>query len=105
MGATTFVVTAKGKTAAEAFAAACQLARVEARAYAEDDEEDYDFDGTIASKSRFVLLTLPRGKSARDYAEQLLETDGGGPITDKWGPAGCLPAGKGEWVFFGWAPT
>ena len=38
----------------------------------------------------------------RSIADTLLLIDDS-RITDKWGPAGCLRAGNGEYVFFGWA--
>ncbi|WP_165848748.1 hypothetical protein [Mesorhizobium delmotii] len=50
------------------------------------------------------MVDLPPGIEPADYARLL--TDKQDPrIDDKWGPAGCLDLGGGEYYFFGWAST
>lgn len=94
MGATTFRTKASGKTAAEAFSAARQKAQY--------DRGHGGYTGTIAEKSSFVMIALPDGMAAADYAQKLVD-DGDRRIDDKWGPAGCIKTGDGEFLFFGWA--
>ena len=110
MGATTFVTTAKGTTADDAFRAATEDARYE---YGHGG-----YTGTIAEKSEYRLFTLPEGMTPRqvirlalsgaptpeelaghrELLEQIAET-----ADDKWGPAACLKTGEEEYTFFGWA--
>jgi hypothetical protein len=100
MGASTFMVTSKGKDAKTAFNKAV-------------DEAAYEcghggYTGTIAEKSSFVMIkvpstTLPMDKKlARTYADKLID-EGDSRVDDKWGPAGCIDLGNGEYLFFGWA--
>lgn len=94
MGATTFFHEAKGKTATEAF----NNAR-------EDALYDYGhsgYTGTIAEKHKFTVIPLPEGKSAAQYANELIDADDK-RIEDKWGPAGAIQIDKESWLFFGWA--
>lgn len=94
MGATTFGTTARGKTAREAFTAAVTQARFESGSGG--------YSGTIAEKRDYVMIALPAGRVANDYARELI--DAGDPrIDDKWGPAGCIALGEDKWLFFGWA--
>ncbi|SJM34020.1 hypothetical protein BQ8482_380203 [Mesorhizobium delmotii] len=54
--------------------------------------------------TKFTMVDLPPGIEPADYARLL--TDKQDPrIDDKWGPAGCLDLGGGEYYFFGWAST
>jgi hypothetical protein len=94
MGATAFETIAKGRTAAEAFKAAVKDAKYE---YGHGG-----YSGTIAEKNTFVEIPLPPGVTARHHAWKLIENDDP-RIHDKWGPAGCIQLGKGEFLFFGWA--
>lgn len=105
MGASTFITTAKGRTAREAFVAAKTEARYE--------HGHGGYTGTIAEKDRYVMITMPAGftegtredkliEDAYDYAEQLLDSDDK-RISDKWGPAGCIKVDADTWLFFGWA--
>lgn len=97
MGATTFTTTAKGKTAAEAFEAACRQARY--------DHGHAGYTGTIAEKTEFVAIPLPPGSdvnTAEAFADALIRA-GDKRVDSKWGPAGCFDLGNGEFMFFGWA--
>jgi hypothetical protein len=96
MGAETFTTRAKGKTAKEAFNAAREEAQYE---YGHGG-----YTGTIAEKSEFVMIPLPAGKKAEEYADELIEADDQ-RITSKWGPAGCFDLGNGTFLFFGWASS
>lgn len=94
MGAVNFSTYAKGKTAREAF----ESAREEAQyLYGHGG-----YTGTIAEKSRFVMIDLPAGKTPNEYADELMD-NGDRRINDKWGPAGCIASGQDTYVFFGWA--
>lgn len=96
MGAITFTVTRRGKTAKDAF----DDARDDARA----EVEDGGYSGTIAEKRTFVMVDVPSdwgGGGAQAFAEVALQSDV--RIQDKWGPAGCISLGDGKWLFFGWA--
>lgn len=98
MGAETFYVRSKGKTAQAAFDAAVKDAQYE--------HGHGGYSGTIAEKGSFVMIpcTATDPKEIFMLAEKLVD-DGDSRIDDKWGPAGCLPLGKGEWLFFGWASS
>jgi hypothetical protein len=102
MGASTFLNIAKGKTAQEAFTTAREQALY--------DYGHSGYSGTIAEKSSFVVVPFKGNselrtdniKEARRFADGLI--DAGDPrIDDKWGPAGCIDLGEGEFLFFGWA--
>jgi len=96
MGADTFMNWAKGKTAKLAFNAAVEEACYE--------HGHGGYTGTIAEKSSFVMIALPAGQDAGEYASKLLDADDP-RIDDKWGPAGCIELGDDEWLFFGWASS
>ncbi len=96
MGADTFTTRAKGKTAKEAFATA-------------QDQAQYDhghsgYSGTIAEKDAFTMIPVPADTNPGAYAYKLIE-ENDRRISDKWGPAGCIDLGKGEYLFFGWASS
>jgi hypothetical protein len=96
MGAQTFTHKAKGKTAKDAFQQAVSDARYE--------HGHGGYTGTLAEKSDFVMIALPKDESAVDYAYSLI--DSCDPrIDDKWGPAGCIDMGDGNYLFFGWASS
>jgi hypothetical protein len=94
MGACTFSTVAKGKTAKEAFASAVEQARY--------DHGHAGYTGTIAEKRSFVVLAVPKGQDPVEYA---LSDAALALVDDKWGPAGCVALGNGEWMFFGWASS
>lgn len=100
MGAETFVVTSKGKTAREAF-----------RKVVEDARHEYGhggYTGSIAEKTEFrmVSFTGEEMKDARGTAEELC-CDGpeNAFYQDKWGPAACVSLGNDSYLFFGWASS
>lgn len=94
MGATTFSVSAKGKTAQEAFDKAVASAK---RSYGHDG-----YTGSIAEKRSFAMITPPKGEDAIAYANKLMDDDDP-RISDKWGPAGCIKLDPTTFLFFGWA--
>lgn len=96
MGANTFSQVAKGKTSKEAFSAA--------RERAIWDYGHAGYTGTLAEKSEYVIIPLAPGKTPDQYANELIDADDR-RISDKWGPAGCIPCGNGEYLFFGWASS
>ena len=96
MGAETFETRAKGKTAEIAFREAVKQAQY--------DHGHGGYAGTIAEKREFTLIAVPEGKAPAEYASELID-DGDARIDDKWGPAGCVKVGEGEWLFFGWASS
>jgi hypothetical protein len=96
MGADTFFNTVTGKTANEAFK------NIVADAQYEHGHGGYT--GTIAEKGSFVMINLPKGQDAREYANKLID-DCDPRVDDKWGPAGCIEVKKGEFLFFGWASS
>jgi hypothetical protein len=96
MGAESFINTAAGKTAQEAFDAITHQARY--------NYGHAGYTGTIAEKHEFVMIDVPEGLDPVLYAQQLIEDDDG-RIDDKWGPAGCIDVGGGTYLFFGWASS
>jgi len=112
MGAVDFSHFAKGKTAQEAFIAA--------RDQAHYDHGHAGYTGTIAEKHSFVMIPFQppepeqnadpqailkrRRAMAEDFAYTLIDDDDR-RIVDKWGPAGCIDLGGGEYLFFGWASS
>ena len=97
MGATTFITVIKEDVSATmAFQAAVQNARHE---YGHGG-----YTGTIGEKSLYTMIQeepmeLP---DARILAERLIDEDDP-RISDKWGPAGCIPLKPHGHLFFGWA--
>lgn len=96
MGANTFSVTVKGKSAQTAFAAARKEALYQ--------HGHSGYSGSIAEKQEFVVITMPKGTDARAFADKLIEARDS-RIDDKWGPAGCISLGNNEYLFFGWASS
>lgn len=94
MGATTFCNRESGASALEAFKAAREEALY--------DHGHSGYSGTIAEKSKFVMIALPEGEDAMTYAWKLID-EGDPRVDDKWGPAGCIDEGDGNYLFFGWA--
>lgn len=94
MGAQDFTQTAQGKTAKEAFRSAVESAAFE--------HGHGGYTGSLAEKNEFVMIPLPDGKDASEYAWELILADDR-RISDKWGPAGCFDLGDGNFYFFGTA--
>lgn len=101
MGADVFYSQATGRNAQEAFRAAKE------EAYWEHGHGGYS--GSIAEKGSFVIINLPEGREAFEFADELIENEDP-RVDDKWGPAGCIPLGapkgddtQGRYLFFGWA--
>lgn len=95
MGAESFSIRAKGRTAAEAFKAAV--------AQAQYDYGHSGYTGTIAEKDTFIMLPAPPDEdfTGRYYPED----PNWQKVDDKWGPAGCFDLGNGWFLFFGWASS
>lgn len=114
MGASEFTQIERGDTAAKAFRAAVDQAKY--------DHGHSGYSGTIAEKHEFVVIKapevaalpqpkgpddealLPRRDAAIKAAEALMEAEDQ-RIRDKWGPAGCIDIGDGEFLFFGRASS
>jgi hypothetical protein len=94
MGASTFSTVAQGKTAKDAFKNAVEGAK--------HQHGHGGYTSTIAEKRSFTMISLPEGKDANQYVNELIDNDDP-RIEDKWGPAGCIALGDGKWLFFGWA--
>lgn len=94
MGATTFFTKSKGANAQVAFAAA--------RERAAHDRGHGGYTGTIAEKDSYTMFTCPVSTDPVDHADALIEACHP-KINNKWGPAGCIACGPGEYLFFGWA--
>lgn len=103
MGASEFVTVARGRNAAEAFSRAVEDAR--------HMHGHGGYTGTIAEKSEFVKIDRASASVSEscDIAWELIDQDDR-RIRDKWGPAGCLYAGRDDsgsktYVFFGVASS
>ena len=103
MGAEEFWHKEVGRTPEEAFHKAVE------RACYEHGHGGYT--GTIAEKSDFVMIEVPKGYPAADYADKLMSDDDP-RIADKWGPAGCVCLGPSKsnpklkvYLFFGIASS
>jgi len=96
MGASDFMVRSNGSTAREAFQSAV-----------EDAQYEYGhggYSGTIAEKRSFKEITVPKDEDPAGFANDLMDEDDD-RVCDKWGPAGCVKVGDGEYLFFGWASS
>jgi len=96
MGAEWFMCRVNGDDPDEAFVTA-----VERAAYMNGHG---GYTGTIAEKRSYVEIECPDGKKAEEYIEEMCEEDDE-RVSDKWGPAGCMQVGDGEYCFFGWASS
>lgn len=118
MGAVNFETKSFGKTPEEAFKKAVEEAK---RMHG-----SRGYTGTIAEKSSFTKIDVPKGKTRIKYVRDMVdprndEVDGT-KVDDKWGPAGAIKLrgktarnyrkrydleGKhGDvWLFFGWASS
>lgn len=54
------------------------------------------YTGTIAEKSDFKMVTVPKGKDPYDFVQECLDNDDHF-CQDKWGPAGCVEV-KGKYL-------
>lgn len=115
MGGESFINTAWGKTAEEAFRKVVQQAQY--------DYGHAGYTGTIAEKVTFVMIPLPEHKDPIDFANDMINNDE--RVGDKWGDAGCteIPVeceaelvkretpsnskseGDKLFLFFGWASS
>ena len=91
MGATTFGVMSKGKDVQQAFDNAKEEAYY--------DHGHGGYTGTIAEKSGYKLLTVPKDKSLNEFIDSTIEDN------DKWDDAFCVEVGEDEFYFYGWAST
>lgn len=96
MGAMSFYQRARGSTAREAFQGACRQAL--------HQSGHGRYTGTIAEKSDYTMIKCPPSMKPEAYAEELI-TSGDSRVKDKWGPAGCIDCGGGEFLFFGIASS
>ena len=96
MGAEVFVHTVGGASARDAFERA-----VKSASYAYGHA---GYTGTIAEKDDYIMIEMPSGfeGGAERYASVLINQCDE-RIDDKWGPAGCIDHGDGNYTFFGWA--
>lgn len=105
MGAQPFVIDSEGETPNEAFWNAVEQAW-----------HDYGYagyTGTVAEKNDFIIINPETdGENTDDWSQNDYETyawwmvEQDDPrIADKWGPAGCICYGEGEYIFFGWASS
>lgn len=93
MGADTFEVLAKGKTAREAFNKTVKKAQY--------DFGHNGYTGTIAEKDDFEMVKLLEGADLDIFIENQMDDK----FSDKWGPAGCIEKSPGVFIFFGWASS
>ena len=96
MGAEQFMVRASGESMRDAFKEA-----VEDALY---DNGHSGYSGSIAEKSSFVAIPIPKGEKPVALANKLLDEDDS-RISDKWGDAGGIDCGDGTYIFFGWASS
>ncbi len=96
MGAEVFTVDSTGDNVLEAFRGAVEDAEYESG--------HGGYSGTIAEKEDFVLIDLPEGQDPHKFADELIHANDP-RIDNKWGPAGAIKTGDGEWLFFGWASS
>ncbi len=96
MGAQSFRHQARGVNATKAFKAAREEA-----AY---NHGHAGYTGTVTEKLDFVMIPLPEGRTAHEYADELISI-GDDRIADNWGPAGCIQVSEDLFLFFGWASS
>jgi hypothetical protein len=94
MGAEFFYHRSEGKTAKSAFLKAVDQAQY--------DHGHSGYTGTIAEKTSFVMIDLPKSEDPYTYASELCKKCDH-RIDDKWGPAGCFDLKDWSFYFFGWA--
>lgn len=94
MGANDFQTEGRGANAALAFRNAVDAAQYE--------NGNGGYTGTIAEKSSYTLVNPAEGETWQQCLERHEQQETFG---DKWGPAGCVMAEVGVYVFFGWASS
>jgi hypothetical protein len=103
MGAETFRVTARAKTASEAFETLYQKAKY--------DHGHAGYTGTIAEKPGFRIFETPEGMTPKEfiqaiesdkfaYDEKVMEY-----YDDKWAVAVCVQVEEDLWTFLGCASS
>lgn len=92
MGAVVFMTMGLGKTAKKAFDDLVYEARYQ--------HGHGGYTGTIAEKNSFVVVEVPDGMTAFQYAEKLIDDDDR-RVCEKWGDAGCIHVKDDEYLFFG----
>jgi hypothetical protein len=103
MGADTFRVTARAKTASEAFETLYQKAKY--------DHGHAGYTGTIAEKPGFRIFETPEGMTPKEfiqaiesdkfaYDEKVMEY-----YDDKWAMAVCVQVEEDLWTFLGCASS
>ena len=108
MGANQFQADSAGKTASEAFQSAVR--------YGLHMYGHRGYTGSIAEKHEFVMLDVPPNVKPQDFANWILHRNAPPEhqeavaraqraVDDKWGPAGCIDAGDGSYIFLGWASS
>jgi len=88
-----FICSAKGKDAYEAFRVAVREAQF-AHRHAKNT-------GTIADKMDFKMIMCQQNEIAISAAIEAHVRSEESPIKNPFGPAGCIDAGNGEYIFFG----
>jgi hypothetical protein len=106
MGAEWFTTPASGNDLQDAFVRAAQNAQWE--------YGHRGYTGTIAEKIDSGVVDVLNGEilGTRAEAEMIadrFQRDEGGPLDDKWGPAGAVAykddSGEVAYLFFGWASS
>ncbi len=97
-----FCDTGKGTSAQEVFDMLVKEAQY--------DHGHSGYTGTIAEKSSFLMVKVPKKfLTCPDvYVERVMygdEPDAKKIMDDKWGPAGCVDCGDGVYIFFGCASS
>lgn len=96
MGAQSFFEVQAGDSSEEAFREAVSEAAYE--------NGHGGYTGTIAEKYEYILIECPVGVTPFTHAEHLIDDDSS-PVSDKWGPAGCIDMKDGTYLFFGSASS
>ena len=99
MGASTFMSVGSGVNAKAAFDTARGLLL---DLYNREGVECDGYAGSIIEKETFIEIPVPKGQEPSDFALELISNDDS-RIVNKYGPAGCVTDGKGNYIFFGWA--
>lgn len=92
MGADFFITKSTGKTAEQAFKQAVKDAKYE---YGHKG-----YTGSMAEKDSFIRIDDLHPDFVTGWTHKAMNDE---RIIDKWGPAGCIDLGNGEYLFFGWA--
>jgi hypothetical protein len=95
MGGSDFYTYGTGTTAKEAFKSAVSEAQYE--------YGHRGYTGSLAEKESFIMI--PAGSASPDELAEKLMDECDDRICDKWGPAGCIDAGDGRYLFFGSASS